>query len=90
MRKVIFGASVFFSGLISIALLLAGTMGSDLIVNGERSSFLVLSQFGLLPALFVFAGVAVVGLVVALIGLFGHEHVEHHEHHTHREKWTEE
>ena len=90
MRKVIFGASVFFSGVISVALLFAGSMASDLVVDGGRSSLGTLTQFGLLPALLIFAGIAIVGLVIGLVGMLGRERDSHREHHHHHhEHWEE-
>lgn len=69
MKKVIFGAFMFLAGFLSIALLLAGSMGNDWTVNGQQSSLWNLSQYGLMPALYMFAVLAVIGLIVAVIGL---------------------
>ena len=69
MKKVIFGSIVFLAGIVSIALLLAGTICSSWTINGERSALWNLSQCGLTPALVVLGVIAVVGLVIALVGL---------------------
>ncbi|BAK98558.1 hypothetical protein OBV_13600 [Oscillibacter valericigenes Sjm18-20] len=69
MKKVVFGAFMFLAGFLSIALLLAGSMGNDWTTNGHCSFSWNLSQYGLMPALYMFAVLAIIGLVVAVIGL---------------------
>lgn len=70
MKKVILGSVMFLAGLLSVAVLLAGTMANDMINNGYRSSFWNLKQYGLMPALYIFAIVAVIGLAIAAWGMF--------------------
>lgn len=69
MKKVVLGAILFLAGLLSAAVLLSGTMANDWTVNGNLSAFWNLSQYGLMPPLYIFAGVAVVGLCVAVWGV---------------------
>lgn len=70
MKKVIFGSVMFLAGLISAALLLAGTMANDWTLNGSPSSFWNMSRYGLMPAFYIFIAVAVLGAVIAIWGLF--------------------
>ena len=51
MKKVILGSMMFLAGLLSAAVLLAGTMANDWSVNGELSSFRNMVQYGLMPGL---------------------------------------
>lgn len=69
MKKVILGAFLSLTGFLSIALLLAGSMSNDWTTNGQQSSLWNLSQYGLMPALYMFAVLAVIGLIIAVIGL---------------------
>lgn len=70
MKKVMLGAMMFLAGTLSLAVLLSGTMANDWTINGQHSSFWNLSQYGLMPAFYGFAAVAVIGLAIALWGLF--------------------
>ena len=71
MKKVVLGAIMFLTGLVSDAILLAGTVCTQWTLNGELASALwILSQHGLVPVFFVFAIIAVIGLVVSLVGIF--------------------
>lgn len=70
MKKVILGAMMLLCGILSSAVLLAGSMANEWTVNGQFSSLWNIKQYGLTPALFCFIGVAVVGLAIALWGLF--------------------
>ena len=58
MKKVIFGSALFLAGLLSMAILLAGSMANDWTVNGRFSSFWNLSQYGLMPAFSIFSGIS--------------------------------
>lgn len=70
MKKVILGSVMFPAGLLSVAVLLAGTMAHDrTTTDGYSSSLWNLSQYGLLPAFYTFIGTAIIGLVVALWGV---------------------
>lgn len=60
MKKVILGST----------LILAGSMSNEWTVNGEFSSLWNISQYGLMPAIYIFTGIAIVGLVLAVWGLF--------------------
>lgn len=70
MKKVILGSIMFLAGVISIALVLAGSMANEWTVNGKFSSFWNISQYGLMPVVYIFAGIAMIGLVLAVLGLF--------------------
>ena len=70
MKKVILGSAMFLAGLLSAAILLAGTMANDLTVNGMRSSLWNMSQYGLMPALYIFIGITILGLAIAIWGIF--------------------
>ncbi len=70
MKKVILGSSMLLAGLLSVAALLAGTMANDWTINGQLSSFWNMSQYGLMPAFYIFIGIAVTGLAIAVWGIF--------------------
>lgn len=70
MKKVILGSMMFLAGLLSAAVLLAGSMANEWTVNGQLSSFRNLTQYGLMPALSIFIGIAAVGFIVAIWGIF--------------------
>lgn len=70
MKKVILGSTMFLAGLLSDAVLLAGTMFNDWNVNGQLSSFRNMSQYGLMPAFYIFSGIAVFGIGIAVWGVF--------------------
>ncbi len=68
MKKVILGSAMLLAGVISAALVLAGAMANDWTVNGEHSAWWNISQYGLMPAVYVFAGIAAAGLILAVWG----------------------
>jgi hypothetical protein len=70
MKKVILGSIMFLAGLLSTAVLLAGTMSNDWVINGQISSFWNMSQYGLMPAFYIFIGVAILGIGIAIWGVF--------------------
>ena len=70
MKKVVLGSAMLLAGLLSAAILLGGTMANDWTNNGIRSSLWNLSQYGLMPALCIFIGIAILGLVIAVWGIF--------------------
>ena len=70
MKKTILGAIMFLAGLVSCATLLAGPMGMQWTHNGEfASAWWLLSKYGLVPVVYLFVAIAVVGLILAIIGL---------------------
>lgn len=71
MKKVILGSAMFMTGLLSAAIILAGTMSNEWTLNGEVSAFWNMSQYGLVPVFCIFIGIACVGMVVAVWGLLG-------------------
>lgn len=70
MKKVILGSTLLLAGLLSDATLLAGTMANDWTIDGQLSSFWNMSQYGLMPAFYVFTGIAIIGLAIAIWGIF--------------------
>ena len=70
MKKVILGSAMFLAGVISVALLLAGSMANEWTINGQFSSFWNLSQYGLMPFIYGFVAIAAVGMIIAGIGIF--------------------
>ena len=70
MKKVILGSIMFLSGSISIALILAGSMANEWTIDGEFSSFWNISQYGLMPMVYIFSCIAIIGLILAILGLF--------------------
>ena len=70
MKKVVLGSMMFLAGLLSIAVLLAGTMANDWNVNGELSSFRNMAWYGLMPAFYVFVGIVILGICIAVWGVF--------------------
>ena len=70
-EKTILGAVMFIAGLVSCAILFAGSMGIQWTHNNKwASAWWLLSQYGLTPVLYIFLAITVVGLVLALWGLF--------------------
>ena len=70
MKKVVLGSAMLLAGLLSAAILLGGTMANDCTNNGMRSSIWNLSKYVLMPALCIFIGIAILGLVIAVWGIF--------------------
>ena len=68
MKKVVLGAAMLLAGVISCALLLAIPVVTGSI-NGNITAWQLMSQLGLAPAFYVFAAIAIVGIVVAMIGI---------------------
>ncbi len=53
MKIIIWGITLFLAGVISIVLLLAGSIASDWISNGLPSAIGNIFRYGLLPALYI-------------------------------------
>ncbi len=70
MKKVILGSMMFLTGVLSIAVILAGSMANEWTVNGEFSSIWNITQYGLMPVLYIFGGISIVGIVLAIWGVF--------------------
>ena len=64
---------MFLAGLLSVAVLLTGTMANDWTVNGQLSSFGVCHNMGLCPHFIFFVGIAILGICVAIWGVFEKE-----------------
>ncbi|WP_050696931.1 hypothetical protein [Anaeromassilibacillus senegalensis] len=69
MKKVILGSIIFLAGVISVAMVLAGSMANEWTVNGRFSALWNIQQYGLMPVVYIFGGIAVIGLVLAIWGL---------------------
>lgn len=70
MKKIVLGSMMFLAGVLSTAMILAGSMANDWTINGQHSAFWNISRYGLMPAICIFLGIAVVGLTLACWGLF--------------------
>ena len=70
MKKCILGSIMFLAGVLSVAVVLAGSMANEWTVNGRFSAFWNIRQYGLMPAVCIFGGIAVIGLVLAIWGVF--------------------
>ncbi|MCD2493696.1 hypothetical protein LQE92_13880 [Lacrimispora sp. NSJ-141] len=70
MKKVVLGSMMFLAGVLSLSIVLAGSMSNEWTVNGQFSSFWNISQYRLMPAFYCFIAIAVIGLVIAVWGLF--------------------
>ena len=68
MKKVILGAMMMFSGMVSSAILMAGSMAQDWTLDGVHSFSWNLTSYGLMPILKVFVVIAVIGLVISIWG----------------------
>lgn len=73
MKKVIWGCVMFFTGMLSAAILLSGSMANEWTVDGQLSSFRNLSQYGLMPVLYIFAGIAILGMGIVMWGMLDKE-----------------
>lgn len=60
---------MFLAGVLSAAIILAGSMANDWTINGQHSAFWNISRYGLMPAIYIFLGITVVGLILACWGL---------------------
>lgn len=69
MKKIVLGSMMFHAGVLSTAIILAGSMANDWTINGQHSAFWNISRYGLMPAIYIFLGIAVVGLILACWGL---------------------
>jgi len=69
MKKVILGAAMVLAGVLSDALLFAGSMANDWTIDGQKSALWNLSQYGLMPALVLFTAIAAVGFAIAVWGI---------------------
>lgn len=69
MKKVIAGSALAGSSLLADALLLAGSMANDWTIDGAHSALWNLQRYGLMPALYTFAGIGVLGLLLLVWGL---------------------
>ena len=69
MKKIVLGSMMFVAGVLSTAIILAGSMANDWTINGQHSAFWNISRYGLMPAIYIFLGIAVVGLILACWGL---------------------
>lgn len=66
MKKVVLGSMMFLTGIISVAMILAGSMENEWTVNGQVSSLWNISQYGFMSAVYIFIGIAIIGLALAI------------------------
>ena len=69
MKKVVLGALIMSAGIMSIAILLAGTMATGFVHDGEYSFIWSLTQYKLATPCIVFGIIAVAGFLLSLWGL---------------------
>ena len=70
MKKVVLGSMMFLAGLLSCAILIAGSALKDITINGGYSFLWNLSSLGLVPVTVLFSAIALTGLLIALWGIF--------------------
>ena len=70
MKKVALGSAMMLAGVLGVAILLAGTMANNMTINGRLSFSWNLSAYGLMPVLYIFIVLAVIGLIIGCWGLF--------------------
>ncbi|WP_277407820.1 hypothetical protein [Lacrimispora xylanisolvens] len=70
MKKVVLGSMMFLAGLLSCAILIAGSALKDITINGGYSFLWNLSSLGLVPVTVLFSAIALTGLLIALWGVF--------------------
>lgn len=70
MKKVVLGSSILLGAMIALALIFSGTMMINMRVNGVHSVIWKITLYGLRPAVYIFIGIAVLGLAVAVWGFF--------------------
>ena len=69
MKKVIAGSMLAGSSLLADAVLLAGTMANDWTIDGAHSALWNLQRYGLMPTLYAFAGIGIIGILLTVWGL---------------------
>lgn len=69
MKKVIAGSMLAGSSLLADAVLLAGTMANDWTIDGAHSALWNLQRYGLMPALYAFAGIGIIGILLTVWGV---------------------
>ena len=70
MKKVILGSVMILAGIIPVTWLLVSAMEKEWMIDGEYSAFATLSYYGVMPAFYIFIGIAVIGFILALVGVF--------------------
>lgn len=69
MKKVIMGSIMMLSGLLSVAIIMAGSMANEWTVDGQFSAIWNIEQYGLMPFVITFTIIAVIGFLIAIWGL---------------------
>ena len=69
MKKVVLGCTLLLAGILSDAMLFAGSMANDWTINGQHSAIWVLSRYGLLPLVLFFGLIALLGIAITLWGI---------------------
>jgi hypothetical protein len=72
MKKIVLGGMMMIAGIISVTIIMTGTMATtiDFLHNGSRSFFWNLNQFQLTAPFVFFIIIAVIGLALSIWGLF--------------------
>ena len=68
MKKVVLGCTLLLAGILSDAMLFAGSMANDWTINGQHSAMWVLSRYGLMPLVLFFGLIALIGIAITLWG----------------------
>jgi len=68
MKKVVLGSMMLLAGLLSCAILIAGSTLKDITINGRYSFLWNLSSLGLVPVTVLFSAIALTGLLTAFWG----------------------
>jgi len=66
MKKTILGSAMMISGMVSTALLMAGSMNLDWTSDGKLSFMRNLSRYGLIFPLIIFILISIIGLIIAV------------------------
>ena len=69
MKKVVLGCTLLLAGILSDAMLFAGSMANDWTINGQHSAIWVLSRYGLMPLVLFFVLIALLGIAITLWGI---------------------
>lgn len=70
MKKLILGATMFITGFIGVAILIAATLSCNYTLNGSNNYADIWRLFGITPFVIAFAVLGIVGLLMAIWSLF--------------------
>lgn len=70
MKKVVLGSVMFLGGILSVAIMLAGAMAYPQYIGETLSAIKTIQMYGIMPFVYIFAVIALIGLGLAVFGLF--------------------